>query len=159
MDLIHFQSELAEDGLELMAMDMWTPPTSLNFIPKPQNLDFGAFCSCMCYVFHVSWNPKPCFSNSAWKISKGSRLERCRLKCRCVPNRSYFSSVDRQFKSLILTFVDHQSSDTCSSYLIHDIGTSAYLDPWYLMLDIWILGFWNLGFSDSASLGQHPFGR
>ena len=63
--LLDFESELAGNGLELMAKGMRTQPTSRNSIPTSQNLNFGCpsfFCLfvCMCHVF---WNPKPCFSN------------------------------------------------------------------------------------------------
>ena len=40
-----FQSELAENELELMAKGMRTQPTSRNSIPTSQNLDF--VCSCV----------------------------------------------------------------------------------------------------------------
>ena len=38
-----FESELVENGLEFMAKDMGTQPTSLNSIPESQNLDSGSF--------------------------------------------------------------------------------------------------------------------
>ncbi len=38
-----FESELVENGLEFMAMDMRTQPTSLNSILESQNLDSGSF--------------------------------------------------------------------------------------------------------------------
>ena len=38
-----FESELVENGLEFMAMDMGTQPTSLNSILESQNLDSGSF--------------------------------------------------------------------------------------------------------------------
>ena len=37
-----FESELVENGLEFMAMDMRTQPTSQNYILEFQNLDFGS---------------------------------------------------------------------------------------------------------------------
>ena len=36
-----FESEMVEHGLEFMAMDMRTQPTSQNSILESQNLDFG----------------------------------------------------------------------------------------------------------------------
>ena len=38
-----FESELVENGLEFMAKDMRTQPTSLNSILESQNLDSGSF--------------------------------------------------------------------------------------------------------------------
>ena len=38
-----FESELVENGLEFMAKDMGTQPTSLNSILESQNLDSGSF--------------------------------------------------------------------------------------------------------------------
>ena len=37
-----FESELVENGLEFMAKDMGTQPTSLNSIFESQNLDSGS---------------------------------------------------------------------------------------------------------------------
>ena len=49
LDLLDFQSEWAENGLELMAKDMRTQPTSQNSIPTSQNLDFDLFvCARLC---------------------------------------------------------------------------------------------------------------
>ena len=38
-----FESEIVENGLEFMAKDMGTQPTSLNSILESQNLDSGSF--------------------------------------------------------------------------------------------------------------------
>ena len=38
-----FESEFVENGLEFMAKDMGTKPTSLNSILESQNLDSGSF--------------------------------------------------------------------------------------------------------------------
>ena len=38
-----FESELVENGLKFMAMDMRTQPTSQNSILESQNLDSGSF--------------------------------------------------------------------------------------------------------------------
>ncbi len=38
-----FESELVVNGLEFMAKDMGTQPTSLNSILESQNLDSGSF--------------------------------------------------------------------------------------------------------------------
>ncbi len=47
-----FKSELTENGLELMAKDMRTQPTSQNSIPTSQNLDFGLLVVCI-FVFFM----------------------------------------------------------------------------------------------------------
>ena len=54
--LLDFESELAQNGLELMAKDMRTQPTSQNSIPKSQILDFG---SCLIVFFCTSHVSKP----------------------------------------------------------------------------------------------------
>ena len=53
VDLLDFESELAENGMELMAKDMRTQPTSQNSTPTSQNFDFVTFRCCMFYVCHV----------------------------------------------------------------------------------------------------------
>ena len=58
-----FESELVENGLKFMAMDMGTQPTSLNSILESQNLDSGSFNLGILSILRVL-KPKTCFCNS-----------------------------------------------------------------------------------------------
>ena len=55
-----FESELVENGLEFMAMDMRTQPTSLNSILESQNLDSGSFILVFLSILRV-FEPKTVF--------------------------------------------------------------------------------------------------
>ena len=57
-----FQSECAENGLELMAKGIRTQPTSRNPIPTSQNIDFGTIYFSV-FMFFVSFKLKTMFLN------------------------------------------------------------------------------------------------
>ena len=48
-----FESDIVENGLEFMAMDMGTQPTSLNSILESQNLDSGSFIFWFLHMLRV----------------------------------------------------------------------------------------------------------
>ena len=58
--LLDFESELAQNGLELMAKDMRTQPTSQNSTPKSKILDFVSILFVFVCISHVL-KPKTVF--------------------------------------------------------------------------------------------------